>query len=97
MTALATGTKVTLTEGTTILIDSGEKHEDGPLAGYTKFDRAEIDADNTEVEFTISFVGCSHATMNGGGRDYGLLDCNGVQCKVRTTFARPESATFIQQ
>jgi hypothetical protein len=100
MTALANGTKVTIIEGTTILVDSGETHESGPLAGFRKFDRSEIGRPyhrTAETEFTVRWVGCSHATMNGGGRDYGLLDGNGVECQVRTTLARPESATFILQ
>lgn len=95
MTAIAKGTRVHLTAGTKFRMDTGEIHADGPLQGLRRFESMVMDASvSRDVELTVTFVGCSHATMNDGGRDYTLVDENGVDIMVRTTLRRSESATF---
>lgn len=101
MTTLTLGTRVRLTAGTRVGLDSGERFE----WGGTKYDWnivGEPDADeHTTLEFIITGVGASHATLNGGGRDY-ALECYPTgdpdlwrKATVRTTMNRPEAATFM--
>lgn len=92
------GDQVLLTPGTRVGIDSDEKFE----WGGTKYDWyvvGEIDPDGFlgEVVWIIEGVGVSHATMNGGGRDYQLAcAASGIKATVRTSFSRDERATFTE-
>lgn len=54
--------------------------------------------DDSENDLIVEYVGGSHSTMNGGGRDY-TLRCphSYLRVSVRTTLSQPESATFRVQ
>jgi hypothetical protein len=87
MGALAVGTYVALTPGTTALV----KHE-----GEEKYERQTVNDDWEGTVLQVVAVGVSHSTMNGGGRDYRLADpWSAAVTRVRTTLARPENQTFI--
>jgi len=100
MTELAKGTVVRLTSGTRVGIDSGERFD----WGGRKYDWHVVgpsddpDDDLHSVAFEVLSAGPSHATMNGGGRDYDLIClASGLVATVRTTFQRGENKTFIPE
>lgn len=86
------GDTVYLREGVSILLR--EAHADTDV----EWDRIPYAEDISDVPFTVERIGVSHATMNGGGRDYMLVEyADGYpmwNVRVRTTFANPESAVF---
>lgn len=92
------GTKVRLTKGTRVGLDSGEKFE----WGGTKYDWmivGEFAEGLEDVVWQIESKTGPHATMNGGGFDYRLIEVisgfgYGVEAIVRTSFSRNERATF---
>ena len=94
---LTPGTIVTLTPGTRVGIDSGEKFE----WGGTKYDWFVVDEGDAALpefvanEYRITGSTGPHATMNGGGFDYSM-ECTAsyIKCIVRTTLSRSERATF---
>lgn len=83
------GDYVSLTPGTIAFV----KYE-----GESRYERAIVNEDWEGVVIRCTSVGCSHATMNGGGHDYSFDDpWSGTKTRVRTTFQRPAEQTFVRK
>lgn len=95
MSDITKGQKVKIAIGTRVGLKTGEYHESGPLEGYEKTEWLRWDENAQDVVLTVTDVGSAHATMNGGGRDYTLVDECGERVTVRTSFQNPASSVFL--
>ena len=95
-TALAQGDRVYLTEGARVGVETGERFEwGGRVLDWHVVGEGLHPDPLVDVIWTIEIIGTSHATMNGGGRDYQLRDSDtGIGATVRTTFQRGEALTM---
>jgi hypothetical protein len=95
MPALEAGKTVRVRQGVTVVTRDPAEAEHEGWDAWTGWKQYEADADFAACDLTVERVGVSHATLNGGGRDY-LLRCpvTGIDVWARTTMATPETEIF---
>ena len=91
------GNKVRIVVGTQVRVWDGQSyHDEGILKGFPYYTHEVIDEDASRIVLTIASIGPGHATMNGGGHDFDLVDEFGNHVSVRSTFTKPETSIFVR-